>query len=346
MLYINGRFLTQRITGVQRVGIELVKALDKIAMPGQIEMLVPPGTVNGLELKNIETVTIGRKPDNFWVQWAFPVYVKKHRGHGITFSGLCPIISPGYFCAHDVTFKRHPESYSRKFALMYDAAFRLVLGRCRHIFTVSDFSRKEISELYGINLKKMTVVYNSSNQLLEQGTKSAGRDKWGLQGRDYILSVSSKNSHKNQKYILDCARKYPEQLFVIAGGSVPKSFREVDFEELPNVVVTGYVDDADLKYLYRNAWGFLFPSVYEGFGIPPLEAIVMGVRHIALSDIPVFREIYTEGVSYFNPHEVGTFDLSEMARHEMTDEAREGYMKRYSWRDGAEKIYRVAVEEG
>lgn len=345
MLYINGRFLAQRITGVQRVGIELVKELDKIASSGQIEVVAPPGIINDLGLKNIEIVTIGKKSDNFWVQWTFPEYVKKHNGYGITFTGLCPIISPGYFVPHDVTFKRHPESYSRKFALMYDIVFRLVLGRCKHIFTVSNFSRKEISELYGVDMQNITVIYNSSNQLLEQKNESRCHDIWGLQGKNYILSVSSKNLHKNQKYILDCAKKYPEQLFVIAGGNVPESFHDVHFEKLPNVVLTGYVNDDELKYLYRNAWGFIFPSIYEGFGIPPLEAIVMGVKHIAVSDIPIFREIYMEGVSYFDPHDIGTFDLSDMGRHEMTDEVRDAYIKKYNWHDGAERIYRITVRE-
>lgn len=346
MLYINGRFLTQRVTGVQRVGIELVKELDKIASPGQIEMVVPPGSIHELELKNIETKTIGKRTDNFWVQWTFPVYVKRHKGCGITFTGLCPMISPGYFMPHDVTFKRHPESFSRKFALMYDIVFRLVLGRCRHIFTVSDFSKGELTDLYGLDPRKITVVYNSSNQLIERENKNLNQDKWGLQGKNYILSVSSKNLHKNQKYILDCARKYPEQLFVIAGGSVPKSFHEVNFDKLSNVVLTGYVNDDELKNLYANAWGFIFPSIYEGFGIPPLEAIVTGVKHIALSDIPVFREIYREGVSYFNPYDIESFDLNEMKRTEITDEARQRYMKKYNWHDGAEQIYRIAVEEG
>lgn len=105
------------------------------------------------------------------------------------------------------------------------------------------------------------------------------------------------------------------------------------------------MNDDELKYLYRNAWGFIFPSIYEGFGIPPLEAIVMGVKHIAVSDIPIFREIYMEGVSYFDPYDIGTFDLSDMGRHEMTDEVRDAYIKKYNWHDGAERIYRITVRE-
>lgn len=339
MLYINGRFLTQQITGVQRVGVELVKELDKLVKPGEIEILTPPGQVNGIELKNISITTIGKKSNNYWVQWTFPRYVKKHGGVSLTIAGLCPIIAPDYFMAHDATFMRHPESFSKQFRIIYNWGYKLSLKRCKHVFTVSEFSKDELNELYGVDKSNVTVVYNSSHQLLNEEYREISVEKWNLNPYTYYLSVSSKNAHKNQQYILECAKKYPDTTFVIVGGNVPKSFNNVEFDELSNVIFTGYVDTDELYSIYKYAKGFIFPSLYEGFGIPPLEAITLGVKHIAVSDIPVFREVYTRGVYFFNPEDVNDFDIDKMNGIEVTDSDQAYYWDKYSWSNGAKKLW-------
>lgn len=338
MLYINGRFLTQRITGVQRVGIELVKRMDKLVEPGQMAILTPPEIINHIELKNIEIITIGKKSNNYWVQWVFPKYVKMHQGVSLTISGLAPFIAPYYFMAHDVTFMRHPESFSRKFKMMYDIGYKLTLNRCKHVFTVSEFSKREICCLYGVKENRISVVYNSSHQLIDENYDNVDVSKWGLKENDYYLSVSSKNAHKNQKYIMECAKQYPDKTFVIVGGNVPKSFNNVEFDKLNNVVFTGYVDTNELFSIYKSAKGFIFPSLYEGFGIPPLEAITLGVKQIAVSDIPVFREVYPRGVYFFNPNNAKSFKMEKMDNTIISEDDFQFYWDTYSWDNGAKKI--------
>lgn len=335
MLYINGRFLTQRITGVQRVGIELVKEIDDLVKPGQVEILTPPGVVNDLSLKNIKISIVGKKSNNFWVQYAFPTYVRKHHGVGLTISGLCPIIKPDFFMVHDITLIRHPESFSYWFRKIYNIVYRLTLKRCKHVFTVSEFSKNELVDVYGLERNNITVVYNSSHQLLNEEYDEVSLDKWNLTPAGYYLSVSSKNAHKNQKFIMECAKKYPEKKFVIVGGNVPKSFNNIEYEKVENVTFTGYVSRDELYTIYKNSSGFIFPSLYEGFGIPPLEAITLGVKHIAVSNIPVFKEIYSRGVYYFDPYNIEEFDIEAMNSYVMTNEDVEFYWNKYSWKESA-----------
>ena len=141
-LYINGRFLTQRITGVQRYAIEIVKHMDDLVdEKDEVTILVPPEQqVNFLNLKKIKQKTIGKYKDHLWIQISLPRYVKKHGGELLTFSGTAPVFLPGFWTVHDITFIRHPESFDWKFRAVYMTALKLGLKRCKKIFTVSEFS--------------------------------------------------------------------------------------------------------------------------------------------------------------------------------------------------------------
>ena len=307
-IFINGRFLTQRITGVQRVAIELTRAIDKIVEPNEIEILSPPGIINEIELKNIKIKIIGKKSNNFWVQCTLPKYVIQNGGVLLTISGMCPI-----------------------FRLIYSILYRLSLKRCKHIFTVSEFSKNEISSFYNINKDSITVIYNAadcSKQIIKEDRIIS---ELGLNRNDYYLSVGSKSAHKNQSYIYDLAIRNPFVKFVIVGGKVNQSLVGSDSLGSDNIIYTGYLPDEDLKDIYINARGFIFPSFYEGFGIPPLEAIMNGVKHIAVSDIPVFREIYSKGVYFFDPNDVDSFDFKTFNQISISDEDYQFYRTFYSW---------------
>ncbi len=338
-VFINGRFLTQRLTGVQRFAIEIVKALDTVVGPqDDFTVLIPPEeAVNGLDLKNIKRLTVGKLKGNAWVQFSLPAYAMRHKGKLLTLSGLCPIAKPDFWTVHDITFIRHPESFDWKFRVVYKLFYRWALPRCEKILTVSRFSKMEIANQFGINGDNIEVVYNSGNHMLEKGVLSPDVSKFGLTPKGYYLSVSSRNRHKNQRFITELANRHPEKRFVIAGGS-NRSFNKVGDTGECNVVYTGYVSDSELAALYQCATGFIFPSLYEGFGIPPMEAIMLGCQFIALSDIPVFREIY-EDAYFFDPNDPSQFSFEEFEQNRITDGARKGYAQKYSYTRGAKKCY-------
>lgn len=338
---INGRFLNQRVTGVQRVAIELTKQLDSIVEKGRFIIVAPPGAVTNLELYNIETIVIGKKDNFLWSQWILPRYAKKNGRHLITFSGLCALLKPDYFFVHDVTFIRYPQSFSKKFRLVYDYFFRMVLKRCQHIFTVSEFSQKEISNVYGIDSEQISVIYNASFTADNNGISCDILNKFEIEKNNYFLSVGSLNIHKNQKYIYEIAKKYPEETFVIVGGRTPQTFICTNQEPEDNLIFTGYVSDAELYGLYKYTKGFIFPSLYEGFGIPPLEAVMMGTKRIALSNIEVFKEVYPVGCYFFDPHDVNDFSVDSFCNHELTEDELYYYREKYSWEISAKKLLNI-----
>lgn len=344
MIYINGRCLTQKITGVQRFGIEVIKELDRIVEKGEVEVVSPPGIINELELENINIVEVGKKSNNYWTQITFPRYVRKHKGVALTMAGLCPVIRPDYFVAHDVTFLRQPDSFSRNFRIVYKIAYKLSLSRCKKVFTVSRFSEDEICETIGVQHSQFVVVGSSSSHLVQDKFEEVDLGKWELSDKGYYLSVSSRNRHKNQQYILDLAEKHPDKLFVIVGSSGIKAFNSLEFKEKKNVIFTGYVTNDELYTLYKKAKGFIFPSLYEGFGLPPLEAITMGVERVAVSDIRVFREVYPRNVYYFNPNDVDSFDFDEFEKTFFTQQDRNLYLEEHNWKKITSTILEVIKE--
>lgn len=339
--YINGKFLTQRITGVQRVAIELTKHLDAIVEKGDFTIITPPGALIDLKLHNIETIVVGRRSGALWTQITLPKYARKNGGYIITFSGLCALLKPDYFFVHDVTFIRCPESFNKKFRYAYDFFFRMVLRRCRHIFTVSEFSKKEISNVYGTSYKRISVIHNASIMYDFDSEECDILSRLRIEANNYFFSVGSINIHKNQKYIFELAKKYPQEIFVIAGGRTPKTFNHVEKREQKNLIFAGYVSDKELYELYRNTKGFIFPSLYEGFGVPPLEAIFMGSKRIALSDIEVFREIYPVGCYYFNPYKVDDFSVEIFCSGEISKDEVTYYKEKYTWTNSSQKLLRL-----
>ncbi|WP_196805198.1 glycosyltransferase family 4 protein [Butyrivibrio sp. AD3002] len=192
--------------------------------------------------------------------------------------------------------------------------------------------------------------------------------RWNIApGERYYLSVGSKNLHKNQIYIKKLAQKYPDRKFIVAGGSATRSFSaagDISRTESPenahnkmgdlsdstnkgpadnpsNLVLTGYVLNEELRTLYNNAYAFIFPSLYEGFGIPPMEAILSGVKHIALADISVLREIYPVGCYFFDPRNADTFDIEKLDGTKepiITPEIQNFYKENYTWEKSAKNI--------
>ncbi|MBE5845172.1 MAG: glycosyltransferase family 4 protein [Butyrivibrio sp.] len=381
-LIINGRIYAQSVTGVQRYGIEIIKQIDKMVKPGEVILALPQGELQTEpEFKNIKTEVIGKGNGNKWTQFHLPMFAFKKKGTILSLAGIAPVIKPDYIATHDISFMRYPESYGKAFRLTYRIGYLLTLYRCKGIITISKFSRDELIEFYQLDKSRFTIAGNSAEQVVRdlEDDKASNRNvtnnkdreqntnykqnentsindtlaKWGLKENEpYYLSVGSKNLHKNQKFIKKLAKKYPDRKFVVAGGSSQRSFGASGdlMEDEPNLILTGYISDEDLRVLYRNAYAFIFPSLYEGFGIPPMEAIVSGVQRIALADIPVLREIYTRGCYFFDPKNVDSFDMDRLDRIDkkvtaksigITEEVKAFYRNRYTWNNSAKNIYKT-----
>lgn len=335
MIIINGRFLTQGITGVQRFAHEIIRELDKIVKPGKYKILVPKNIIyNKLKYKNIEIEVCGNFVGHLWEQLELPFYVKKYDGKLLNLCNTAPIINPGIVAIHDIQTRVHPEFFSKRFALWYNIMNKFNIKNSKKIITVSEFSKSEIVKYYKIPKEKISVIYNGWQHMNRIKEDNSILNRLNVKIEEYILGVSSMNPNKNFKYILELAKLHPEYRFVIVGKKNNDVFKDGSIEELKNLTWTGYVNDEELKSLYTNAKAFVFPSFYEGFGIPPLEAIACGCKNIFVSNTSCLPKIYLENVTYLEPNKVTVLFVKKQKAKS------KNILNKYSWKDSAEKVKR------
>lgn len=297
-IYINGRFLTQNITGVQRYAVEIVKALDKYLSDNKLsdeyefEIVCPKNIKQKLILKNIKIKQIGKLKGHLWEQIELPLYVKNK--FLFNFCNCAPLVKKNQIVTiHDVAVCAVPYAYSKTFRIWYKFMYKILTSRLKKIFTVSEFSKKELNKYFNIPLDRVEVTYNGIDHMKNIKPNEKIFSKFSIEKNNYVLAVSSLNPSKNFKLILETAKNLPEINFVIAGGANSNIFKEQGLEITSNVKFIGYVKDEELVALYKYASCFVYPSIYEGFGIPPLEAMFFDCP-VIVSEIEVFHEILKE----------------------------------------------------
>lgn len=345
IIYINGKFLSQRMSGVQRCAAEVVKALDVMApaLPCEFTLLTPRLLIGSLKLEHIAVRPCGWLGGTLWEQLELPFYAR-----GGCLMNLCncaPLLkSRQAVILHDASFMAVPEAYGAGYRLWHRLMSWALGRKLPVIFTDSEFSRGELERYLQIPPEKVSVVYLGSDHMQHFVPDERILAELGLEKGSYVLAVSSQSLHKNFKLVLQAAKRLPDRKFVIVGQSNPAVFRTAELLEKPaNVFYTGYADDCRLAALYKHAACFVYPSLYEGFGLPPLEAMSYGTPVIA-SEAASLPEVLGEAALYINPHEAdelaGAIDKLLSAaglRERLAAKGRE-QCRKYSWRKTAEEI--------
>jgi glycosyltransferase involved in cell wall biosynthesis len=352
-IYINGRFLTQPISGVQRYAIEVVKALDSLIDEGLIDykkftiyLLTPKGTTNNIIFKNIIHCSIGRFQGHLWEQCDLPLYARD--GILLNLCSTGPLLKIKQLVTiHDAAVCARPQGFSWKFRIWYKVLLTGLGIVARGIITVSEFSKAEIKKYYYVNEKKIEVVYLGADHLTTDNLEIDIFKRFDITKNKYILAVSNMNPNKNFKAIVDSMR-YLEELdvdVVIAGGTNPRVFSAQDIAIDEKIKYIGYVNDDELKALYRFSTCFVFPSFYEGFGLPPLEAMACGCP-VIVSNAASIPEVCGDAAIYCDPHnphdiaeKIKQLCGSESLRKEM---ARKGLnrIRMFRWRQCAGDVFR------
>lgn len=345
---INARFLTQHMTGVQRYAVEICLELKRMR-GDEIEFVSPCGIIQKKYAEMLNAQIIGKHKGHVWEQIDLPLYLRK-KGNPLLLN-LCNTAPLFYrnkiVTVHDVAFMAYPQTYSKSFLYFYKFMIPRIMRTARKVVTVSEFSKKEICKYYHVDKDNVSVVYNAVSESF--------RPLHQTERNSYFLAVSSMNYRKNFIYILEAFCKYQEQggkecLYII-GDLKNASFKEIDLSKYtsnPKIQFLGRVSDEDLIRYYSNAVAFVYPSFYEGFGIPPLEAQTCGCPAIC-AKASCLPEVFGDSVLYCDPYDsdslVSAFKkvVSDKDLRKTLQERGKMNTSKYSWEKSAEKLRDIIV---
>lgn len=311
-LVLNGRFLGRPVTGVERVALELTRAMRMaLAQRGDrdIDVLIPSVTpladaVMPLGDPAPAVHRLGRRSGHAWEQ----VDLLRARSDAWLLS-LCnvgPMLRRQQAVViHDTLFIDHPESFSRAFRWWYRLAISALGRRAGAVFTVSEFSKASLERHGLVPVGKAHVLRLGVDHLQDGMCDTRILQQIGVRPRGYILAIGSLARHKNLAMLIDAFRAadLPDIDLVVAGGGNSRVFQHAGLGGGDNIRYTGRISDTALRGLYANAIAFACPSISEGFGLPPLEAMTFGCPVIATTGGAV-PEVCGDAAIYADPYDM------------------------------------------
>ena len=315
------------------------------------------------ETENWKYRVIG--PGKFWTRCRLPFDLYFHKPRPDVFLSLShygpkwsPV--PRIVCIMDLSFLKYPEAFKPAVLWQLKNWTRESVGNAVHIITISEFNKKEIVREYGYPEEKITVVYPGVSEMFKGPVRQLA-DRT-LRGKKYLLFVGTRQPKKNLDRLIKAfelvRNKFPEVELVIAGKTW-QQFASVKFTKLHDTEVSqtaagiqyiGFVPDEDLPGLYAGAEALILPSVYEGFGIPAVEAMSVGIPVLA-SNTTSLPEVVADSGILFNPMDVkdiaGKIEMVlSMNKIERQKLVKKGMIRaeRFSWNIAGDKIIEVLYE--
>lgn len=334
---INGRFLTQPMTGVQRYAREIVSAMDGLleGESGRVRLAAPPGVAASLSLKAIAVEKRGRIGGHLWEQTILPASTRDPSLH---LCNTAPAISQGHVvCLHDANVFIEPESYSRAFRNYYRFLQPWIAKRALKVVTVSRDAALQLARHIDIKARDIAVLPNGhEHALLWNPSRSRLSERWTPR-RPYVLLLASQARHKNVARIIGLADAVDAMgLDLVVVGRQAPIFAEAATASASNLFRLGAVEDDDLAVLLSQALCLAFPSLTEGFGLPLVEAMAWGCPVVS-SDRASLPEVCGDAALMANPQDdrlwlqhFGALARSRDLADELKCRGRE-QMTKFSW---------------
>ena len=308
-IFINGRFLSQSLTGVQRYAAEMVKAMDRLLAAGEAAqplleaewlLLTPPNAKAALDLAVFGTRQVGRRTGHAWDQ--VDLARAAAGGRLISLANSGPVLHRNHLVVlHDAQVFRRPDFFSRSYLMLHRTLGHL-LARTATIATVSDFSRRELAAALRLTPSAIPVFSNSAEHFAATVPDFGIIDRLRLAPHRYFLFVGSMTKNKNVSLAIQASERLGrlDIPLVVVGGDNSKVFSDGPTAAKAGVVMAGRLSDEEIAALFSRANAFIFPSLYEGFGVPPLEAMFFACPVIA-STAEAVRETCGDAAAYFDP---------------------------------------------
>lgn len=296
----------------------LVNSLAKIDDKNHYVIFVTDiESAESLRLCNPNFILDSISPNNIYrLGTQFYFKQKKHYLDLMHFTYHMPFIlqSKSIVTIHDLCFKKHPNFFNFKNRLLFSVFGKLSSKKADSIITVSNSSKRDIKEFYDTDINKIWVTYLAANEdfsNLDKNRFAIIREKYQINGK-FVLSIGSFEPKKNLLTLLKAFKRIISEndiehnLVIVQKDQVGiktalKQLKICDL--LGQSKLLSYVDNQDLPYLYALADVFVYPSFYEGFGLPVLEAMVSGVP-VVCSNTSSLPEVVNDSALTFNPYDI------------------------------------------
>jgi len=353
-IIFNGKFLSANMTGVHRVAEALLYELDDMANDKEClknaEIFGPKNVKRQLSKTGYKHLKIGRLTGPLWEQLDLPRYTRKNIL--VNFCNLAPLFSRNSITMiHDAQVYLTPKSYSRFFLLWYKFALPTIGRRHAKILTVSEFSKSQLVKFGVAKADKIHVVHNGVDHMADVGADLSIIEKLKLSGEVYFCGLSNTQEHKNIKVLFNvmASESMRDTKLVLIGGTSREQFESNGAVIPDNVIFSGRVTDEEMRSLIEGALCYLFPSTTEGFGLPPLESMLLGTPAIVAPN-GALPEVCGKAALYAAPDApqqwidaINRLIKDKTFRQKLSEQ---GVLraKDFTWRRAAEKV--LAVIEG
>jgi len=321
-------FGTAQAAGIGQYAEELVRHLVKNDPANQYHVFVTgeAGSAFPIYAPNLTKTVVPYPHYTYSEQFLYPGILQKTKLDLVHYTNFnSPIFFhkiPSIVTIHDLTLWFFPgrQQTGPLKRLLYRVVIRRACQNARHIIAITEATKQDIVRLLKIDPSKITVVYEAASDRYRPTSLSSNLDqlkrKFNIT-KPYFLYVGQWRAHKNvirlirafaivrRRYQLDCQLVLSSKIDS-AYPQVQSTIKELGLRD--DVILTGYVADSELPYLYGGADCFVFPSLYEGFGLPPIEAMACGTPVVS-SNTSCMPEVLGEAARYFDP-----LDVEEMAK--------------------------------